>query len=428
MVLPSPVGNRKYLCYNTRSTYFNLHCGVLEIPGIKKQFTDFIYQAINWFTPENIEKLVIKLSLSLLVLVITFILVKIIARLLDRAVKDNGRDNVQEEPDNKGILSDSFVRSVQVLIRTLLLYGGYFVAAIIILEIFNVKVISATDLKTVGIMVLKVIGILVGARLIVNFGHLAIKQIFEKHGFKDDLIEKRRAETLEVLLRSLLTYLVFFLAALTILQVFNVNTSAILASAGILGLAVGFGAQNLVKDVLSGFFILFEDQFSVGDFVETAGVVGTVEEVGLRTCKIRQWTGQLHIIPNGEITKVTNYNRGEMMALVVVGIAYEEDIDQTLDVLRQESERAYREIDTILDTPLVQGVVELADSSVNIRTIAPTKAGEHWAVERELLRRFKYALDRAGIEIPYPRRVLYQRDTAAEMKNESLLSGDNGGE
>lgn len=402
----------------------------MVIQGLNEQLEIMRHRLTDWFTPENLEDLFIKIGLSLVVLLITYLLVKILSRLLDRALEKSGRPPEpveQEEPaDDRGILSESFVRSVQVLVRTLLVYGGYFVAVIVILEIFNVKVISAGDLKTIGVGALKVIGILVGARLVINFGQLAIKQVFAKHGLKDDLMENRRAQTLEVLLRSVLTYVVFFLAALTILQVFNVNTSAILASAGILGLAVGFGAQNLVKDVISGFFILFEDQFSVGDFVETAGVVGTVEEIGLRTCKIRQWTGQLHVIPNGEISRVTNYNRGPMIAVVVVGIAYEEDIDQAMEVMRQESERAFREIDTILDTPVVQGVVELADSSVNIRTIAPTRAGEHWAVERELRRRFKYALDRAGIEIPYPRRVLYTRETEAEEELETRLPGGNG--
>lgn len=371
----------------------------------------FINRAAAWLEPENIEKLVLRLALSLLVLATAYLLIKIFSRLLDRLVGDGSPADAQDSPDDKAILSDSFVRSVRVLLRTILIYGGYFAAVIVILEIFNFKVVSAADLKNAGITAIKVISILVGARLLIRFGHLVIKQIFEKHGFGDEFIKSRRAETLEVLLCSMLTYVVFFLAALTILQVFNVNTSAILASAGIIGLAVGFGAQNLVKDVISGFFILFEDQFSVGDFVETAGVVGTVEEVGLRTCKIRQWTGQLHIIPNGEITRVTNYNRGQMMAVVVVGIAYEADIDQAMEVLRQESEKAGREMDAVLDTPLVQGIVELADSAVNIRIIAPTKDGEQWAVERELRRRFKYALDRAGIEIPYPRMVLYQGDT-----------------
>jgi small conductance mechanosensitive channel len=231
-----------------------------------------------------------------------------------------------------------------------------------------------------------------------------VKQAFDRHE-----TTSRRAQTLQILLRSVITYLVFFMACMMVLQVFNVNTSAILASAGILGLAVGFGAQNLVKDIISGFFILFEDQFSVGDFVQIDTVTGTVEEIGLRTCKIRQWTGQLSIIPNGGITRVTNYNRGPMLAQVTVGIAYEEDIDRTIKVLQEECEAAKGEIEALIDIPQVQGVTELALTSVNIRVVATTQPGEHWAVERELRKRFKYALDRAGIEIPYPKQIVYQR-------------------
>jgi moderate conductance mechanosensitive channel len=312
-------------------------------------------------------------------------------------------------PADKGVFSDRFMDSARILLQTLVLYGGYFIAAILVLDIFDFKIISADELKLLGVKAIKIIGVLVGAKLTINLGQLAVKQFFEKQN-KESFSENRRTETLKKLLLSVITYFIFFIAGVMILQVFNVNTSAILASAGILGLAVGFGAQNLVKDVISGFFILFEDQFNVGDFVETDGVIGTVEEIGLRTCKIRQWTGQLNIIPNGEITRVTNYNRGPMLAQVTVGIAYEEDIDQAIAALKQECEAAFREIEVIIDLPQVQGVTDLADSSVNIRAVAPAMPGEHWAVERELRRRFKYALDRAGIEIPYPKRVLYQRD------------------
>ncbi|WP_238492600.1 mechanosensitive ion channel family protein [Desulfotruncus alcoholivorax] len=365
-------------------------------------------QVRNWImNPANIQSLLINIGLSAVVLFTTYLLIKILSLILDRVMKERGsnEENKDNETDNR-LVSDNIIRSTRVLLKTLLLYGGYFFAAILILQIFNVKVISADDLKSIGVKIIKIVGVLVGAKLAISIGQLTVKQIFERH----KLNEQRRTQTLEALLRSVLTYIIFFLAALMILEILNVNTSAILASAGILGLAVGFGAQNLVKDVISGFFILFENQFNVGDFIETAGVIGTVEEIGLRTCKIRQWTGQLHIIPNGEITKVTNYNRGQMMAVVTVGIAYEEDIDRAIEVLKQESHIAYRDIETILDEPQVQGVIELADSSVNIRTIAPTIPGEQWSVERELRRRFKYALDRAGIEIPYPRRVLYQRE------------------
>ncbi|MCL6477005.1 MAG: mechanosensitive ion channel family protein [Peptococcaceae bacterium] len=299
----------------------------------------------------------------------------------------------------------------------MIFYGGILTAAVIILEIFEVRVLSPEDLKNIGLIALKVAGVIVAARLVLKLSRLAITQAFARKG----LAGNKRVQTLESLLKNVVTYLIFFLAGLTVLQIFNVNTSAILASAGILGLAVGFGAQNLVRDVISGFFILFEDQLAVGDYVEAAGVVGVVEEVGLRTCKIRKWTGQLHIIPNGEIKMVTNYNRGHMMALAEVGIAYEEDIDRAMEVLRRECEAAHREIPAIVEVPVVQGVVALKDFSVNIRVVARTLPGEQWAVERELLKRFKTALNRAGIEIPYPRRVIiYQEEYGAK--------GENGGQ
>lgn len=360
-------------------------------------------QVHKWFTPEKLSSFFNDLIISALVLAITYLLIKLLSFGLDQALKESGREagELERPEDRRQIVSDNFIRSLRILLKTLLLYGGYFIAAIIILEILNIVVISPDDLKAVGTKALKIIAVLVGAKVIINFGQIAVTQFFERHELKDNIIENHRAQTLEALLQSVLTYVIFFLAALTILQIFNINTSAILASAGILGLAIGFGAQNLVKDILSGFFILFENQFGVGDFVEIEGVIGTVEEIGLRTSKIRQWTGQLHIIPNGQITKVTNYNRGPMLAVIIVGIAYEEDIDQAVKVMQSECSKAHQEINAVLDVPQVQGIIEFGASAVNIRTVAPTIPGEQYAVERELRRRFKYALDRAGIKIPY---------------------------
>lgn len=344
--------------------------------------------------------------LALLVLLVTFISIKVTGWLLDWFL---ARLEREEGAPEQGNLRRDLLKSLGVLLKALLFYGGYFVAALIILEIFRVSLLSPGDLKELGLKILKVIGIVIGARLAVRLGRTVVGQIFARHELHQGLMQKRRAQTLQVLLQSMVTYVLFFVAFIMILQVFGVNTSAILASAGILGLAVGFGAQSLVKDVISGFFILFEDQFAVGDYVETAGVVGVVEEMGLRSCKIRAWTGQLHIVPNGEISKVTNYNRGHMLAVVVVGIAYEADVDRALEVLRRAGEQAKAELPDIVETPVVQGVVELADSAVNIRVVAATRAGQQWEVERQLRRRFKLALEAAGIEIPYPRRVIYQR-------------------
>lgn len=366
----------------------------------------------EWFAPGVLQNLLGDLILSLAVLISTYILIKIFSCIIDRLLRE-GRIDGGEQAAEKGAISGSFVRSVRILLQTLLLYGGYFIAAIIVLDVFDFKIVSSDQLKFLGVKTIQIVGVVVGAKLIINLGQLAVKQFFEKHKQEEDnenFTENRRTETLKKLLLSVITYIIFFIAFIMVLQIFNVNTSAILASAGILGLAVGFGAQNLVKDVISGFFILFENQFNVGEYVVIDEVEGTVEEIGLRTCKIRQWTGQLNIIPNGEITRVTNYNRGPMLALVMVGIAYEEDIDQAIAVLRQECEAAFREIKAIIDLPQVLGVTDLNDSSVNICVVAPSVPGEYWGVERELRRRFKNVLDRAGIEIPYPRRVLYQRN------------------
>ncbi len=389
---------------------------------IEKGMEEFLTVVKEWFTPEHLQILLSDLILSLAVLLSTYVLIKILYKVLNRVFRESGPDDGEQEGVfvEKEVFSDGFMRSARILLQTLVLYGGYLIAAVIVLDIFDFNIISPDGLKLLGVKAIKIIGVLVGAKLIINLGQLAVKQFFEKHKHTDDSensTEKRRTETLKKLLLNVITYVIFFISFIMVLQIFNVNTSAILASAGILGLAVGFGAQNLVKDVISGFFILFENQFNVGDYVVIDGVEGTVEEIGLRTCKIRQWTGQLNIIPNGEITRVTNYNRGPLLGLVMVGIAYEEDIDQAIAVLKQECEAAFREIDAIIDVPKVHGVTELADSSVNIRVAAPSLPGKYWSVERELRRRFKYALDRAGIEIPYPRRVLYQRDEDIKKEN-----------
>jgi small-conductance mechanosensitive channel len=367
---------------------------------IIKRLEENIVFLKSLLTPEHLENLIFSLLLAVAVLCITYLLIKLLYRLTDLIFKE-GRTK-EGEPVEQVAISDSMRQSVRTLLQTIILYGGYFIAAIIILDIFNVSIVSPEESINLGVQAAKVIGILIGAKLLVSISKLLIKQVFDQHG-----ASRRRAQTLETLLLSVVTYLVFFVACLMILQVFNVNTSAILASAGILGLAIGFGAQNLVKDIISGFFILFEDQFSVGDYVQIDTVTGTVEEIGLRTCKIRQWTGELNVIPNGEISRVKNYTRGPMLAKITIGITYEADIDHAISVLQEVSEKAYREIDDIIDVPSVLGVSELAVTSVNILIIATTQAGKQWAVERELRKRFKNALEQAGIEMPFARQLVY---------------------
>jgi small conductance mechanosensitive channel len=172
---------------------------------------------------------------------------------------------------------------------------------------------------------------------------------------------------------------------------------------------VGFGAQSLVRDVIAGFFIILEDQFSVGDYITAGNYTGVVEELGLRITKIRDFSGELHIIPNGKIEAVTNRTRGSMRALVEVSVAYEEDIDEVLAVLAELSARFGAETAEVVEGPAVLGVVALNDTAVVIRVIARTVAMAQWKVERDLRRAIKKELDARGIEIPYPRRVVYSR-------------------
>ncbi|MFW5740466.1 MAG: mechanosensitive ion channel family protein, partial [Myxococcota bacterium] len=180
--------------------------------------------------------------------------------------------------------------------------------------------------------------------------------------------------------------------------------------AGVLGLAVGFGAQALVRDVISGFFLILDGALSPGDFVKIADVEGEVEEVGLRITKVRALNGQLFYIPNGQIGVVGNHSRGWSRAIVVVGVAYEQQVERGLEVLRKVAkEWAADHEDLVLDEPVAQGVVGLNSSDVTLRIMAKVKPAEHWAAERELRARIKAAFDASDVEIPFPRQVVYHR-------------------
>ncbi len=300
---------------------------------------------------------------------------------------------------------------MEQVLRTLLVCGVYFVSLLFALEVFEISVVGPEDIKGVGGTLLRVVAILLVAGMLLRYGGVVVDRLFAPEGQPVGWLQDRRAQTLRALLRSVLTYAIYFIAALMILETVGVRTGSILASAGIVGLAVGFGAQNLVRDIITGFFIIFEDQFTVGDYVTTAGVMGVVEELGLRTTRIREWTGQLHIIPNGEITKVTNFNRGPMLAVVLMPVPYDEPLDQVMEVLRREAEQARGEDPAILEVPVVQGVVEMNDAGVVIRVVARTAAGEQWRVERELRKRFKEALERGGLRVAFPRHLVVHRDS-----------------
>ncbi len=224
--------------------------------------------------------------------------------------------------------------------------------------------------------------------------------------------DDQRAVTLATVFSSVARITLFVVAALLALEQIGVDTGPLLGSVAILGLAVSFGSQNLVRDVVNGFFILLENQFAVGDVVEIAGKTGSVEKITIRSTWVRQANGDLHAVPNGSISAVTNMTRDWSRAVVEVGVAYDADLTTVQQAVEKVAEEMFADeawSDRLMEQPAWVGVTALADSSVNVRVTAKTRAGDQWAAGRELNRRLKLGFDAAGIEIPFPQRVVWQK-------------------
>ncbi|MFC7370796.1 mechanosensitive ion channel family protein [Fictibacillus iocasae] len=259
---------------------------------------------------------------------------------------------------------------------------------------------------------LKIIGIIIGAVIIKHLLSVAVVNAFklrDKSPLK--LLSERREATLVKLLGNVISYVVYFMAFLTILSEF-VDIKALLAGAGVVGLAIGFGAQSLVKDIITGFFIIFENQFSVGDYVRVASFEGHVEEIGLRTTKIKSWTGELHILPNSSILEVTNFSVHNSIAVVDVSIAYEEDIEKAQKIIQEVVHAKEPDFPEMVKPPEVLGVQMLGASEVVIRVTAEVLPMTHFKISRELRKAIKAEFDKQGIEIPYPKMVTYHKEQA----------------
>lgn len=257
-----------------------------------------------------------------------------------------------------------------------------------------------------------IVAVLIGAKILRTIAAGVTERILKpREGSRDHAMQVRRAQTLIPLLLDIERYLIYFVATVTILAQLGIDTGAILASVGVVGLAVGFGAQNLVKDVISGFFLLFDGLIAVGDVVTVNDKTsGSVEAVGLRSTQLRDYSGLLWIIPNGDLRQFGNFNRGWTRAVVPVQVAYDTDLDRARETMLEVGGAwAAENADKVLEAPEVQSLMSLADSGVGLRLVIKVKAMEHWAAERELRRRLKLAFDGTGIEIPYPTRVMIER-------------------
>lgn len=267
---------------------------------------------------------------------------------------------------------------------------------------------------TLGQLALEVTAIVLVAWLLVRIAKALVRRTFTvrvKGPFKTKG-HGRRQQTLQKLLENIVAYVIWFMAIIAVLSAFNINITGIIAGAGVLGLAVGFGAQNLVRDIITGFFIIFEDQFSVGDYVRINQAEGTVEEIGLRTTKVKAWTGELFIFPNGNVTEVVNFSIHNSIAVVDVNISYESDIANVEELIREFLETLQERYEQIISPPDLLGVQTMTTTEMVVRITAETLPMQHFAVARGIRRDLKEFLDNRGVEIPYPRMVMVQRSPA----------------
>jgi small-conductance mechanosensitive channel len=252
----------------------------------------------------------------------------------------------------------------------------------------------------------RIVGIVLIAWLLIVIAQRAIRGVRERISARLDNPESvRRAETIGRAARYMVAVIITALAGMLVLSELGVSVAPILGAAGVVGVAVGFGAQSLVRDYFTGFFLLVEDQIRQGDVVRLGEHAGVVEEVTLRYVMLRDYDGHVHYVPNGTITSVVNMGRGHAQAVIDVGIGYGVDIDAAIRVMRDVAS-GLRTDPThgarILDDLEVAGVERWADSAVIVRVRFRVAPLAQWTVRREYLRRLKYAFDAAGIEIPFP--------------------------
>jgi small conductance mechanosensitive channel len=252
-----------------------------------------------------------------------------------------------------------------------------------------------------------------------------IAGVMRSRGTRKDHAEKvKRLDTMTGLLRKVGGIAIWVVATIMILGHVGIQIGPLLAGAGIVGVAVGFGSQSLVKDVISGMFFLAEDQVRVGDWVRVDATSGLVESITVRTIILRDLEGTVHVIPHGMVGTVSNMTKEWSAALLDVGVAYKEDTDRVVEVLREVSEdmRADEELGELILEPLqVFGVDTFADSAVVVRVRLKTQPGSQWSVGREYRRRIKHAFDRSGIEIPFPHCSVYfgEASRPVEVKTEA---------
>ena len=229
---------------------------------------------------------------------------------------------------------------------------------------------------------------------------IVIKKVFNPNK-KNQKLDKRKLLTISSLLRNVVKYTIWIIAILAILSIFGVNTAAIITGLGVVSFVIGLAFQDILKDVLVGISILFENQFAVGDLVKIDDFLGTVTSLGLKSTRLQAYTGETLIIANRNISKVINYSLDKTMAVVDIPVAYESDLDKVEKVLKVSAATLKEKIKELTEDAEVLGVEKLDDSAVVYRIVGKCKPATHFVVQRQMKKYLKQSLDKAGVKIPY---------------------------
>jgi len=262
----------------------------------------------------------------------------------------------------------------------------------------------------------KVIGIFIVAFLVNRFGKVFIDKLIRElvkppRDVIDPNEEKKREDTLIGIFHGIIRVAVWAIATLMILAEMGVNIGPLLAGAGVLGIAIGFGAQSLVGDILAGLFIMLEDQYRIGDVVKIADITGNVQDINLRKTTLRDLDGVEHHIPNGEIKKASNLSKGYARVNLNVGVAYDSDLEKVIKVINKAGEKLASDPEwknDVIKPPQFLQVNEFADSAIIVKILGDTRPLRQWAVAGEMRKRLKIAFDKEGISIPFPQMVVWK--------------------
>ncbi len=281
-----------------------------------------------------------------------------------------------------------------------------------------------------GRSVLIIIVALVGVWLLRRLLSPVIRVAVQEQMLNEPQIEiQKRIDTLSHVIYNTALVVVAVLVVITLLPEFGLNAAPLIAGLGLVGLAVGFGAQNLVKDVINGIFILVENQYGRGDVVTIAGISGVVEDMNLRRTVLRDLDGTVHFVPHSDIVTASNLTKGYSRVNLNVGVAYDTDLDHAIEVINRVGKEMADDpllAKSIKDPPHVLRVDNLGDSSIDLKVIGDTMPLAQWTVMGEFRLRIKKAFDKEGIVIPFPQRTLHLETAAALMRDGARLRLENG--